>query len=55
MFVHNLGGSGADGVGVLPDLHRDVNQRDDDGKCADDLSKIRQVIQIHGFQLQTGD
>jgi hypothetical protein len=50
VFVYGLGGGGADGVGVLPDLQCDVDQRNDDGKRADDLSEIREVVEIHGFR-----
>src|SRR5207237_4263235 len=47
MFVHGLGWSGPDSVGVLPDLQCDVDQRDHDGKRSDDLSDIREVVESH--------
>ena len=37
---------------VLPNLMRDVEQRDHDRNSADDLSEIRQVAKIHRFQSQ---
>ena len=49
MFVHNLSGSGPHRVGVLPDLQCNVGQRNDDGKGADDLSEIGQVVEVHGL------
>ena len=39
---------------VLPNLMRDVDQRNDHGKRADDLSEISEIVEIHGFQLQPG-
>ena len=54
MFVHNLGGSGADGVGVLPDLQCDVDQRNDHGNGADDLSEVSEIIEIHVSETLAG-
>jgi hypothetical protein len=48
--MHGLSGGGPDGISVLPNLMRDVEQRNHDRKSADDLSEVRQVIQIHGSQ-----
>src|SRR6266700_4753546 len=47
MFMHGLSGSSPHRVGVLPDLQCDVDQRNDDGDRSDDLSEIREVVQIH--------
>ena len=47
MLVHGLSGGRPDGVGVLPDLMRDIEQRDNDGNGADDLPDIGQVVEIH--------
>jgi hypothetical protein len=44
VLVHGLGGGGPDGVRVLPNLMRDVEQRDHDGKHTNDLSEIGQVV-----------
>ena len=52
VFVHRLSSSRPNGVCVLPNLIRDIDQRDHDGKSADNLSEIRQVVEIHRFQLQ---
>jgi hypothetical protein len=40
VFVHGLSGGGPDGVGVLPNLRSDIEQRDHDRNSADDLSEI---------------
>jgi len=47
VFVHRLSSSRPNGVGVLSNLVRDVEQRDNDGNGADDLPDIRQVVEIH--------
>jgi hypothetical protein len=47
VLVHRLSSSRPNGVGVLSDLVRDIEQRDNDGNGADDLPDIRQVIEIH--------
>ena len=47
VFVHRLSSSRPNGVGVLSNLVRDIEQRDNDGNSADDLPDIRQVIEIH--------
>src|SRR6476619_502292 len=47
MLVHGLSGGRPDGVGVLPNLMRDIEQRDNDGNGADDLPNIGQVVEIH--------
>ena len=47
VLMHGLGGGSPHRVCVLPNLIRDIDQRDHDGKRADDLSEIGQVIEIH--------
>ena len=47
VFVHRLRSSRPNGVGVLSNLVRDIEQRDNDGNGADDLPNIRQVVEIH--------
>ena len=47
VFVHRLSSSRPNGVGVLSNLVRDIEQRDNDGNGADDLPDIRQVVEIH--------
>jgi len=42
--MHGLSGGRSDGVGVLPDLMRDVNQRDHDRNRADHLSNVREIV-----------
>ena len=49
MLVHRLSGGRSDGVGVLPNLRSDIEQRDHDRKSADDLSEIGEVVEIHWF------
>src|SRR5260370_5688365 len=39
---------------VLPNLMRDVEQRDHHRKSADDLSEVGEVAEIHWFQLEPG-
>ena len=39
---------------VLPNLMRDVDRRDYDHESADDLPKVGEVAEIHGFQLEPG-
>jgi hypothetical protein len=48
VFVHGLSGGRSDGVRVLSNLVRDIEQRDDHGNRADDLPEICQVVEIHG-------
>lgn len=47
VFVHGLGGGGPDSICVLPNLISDIDQRNDNGNRADDLSEIGQVIKTH--------
>jgi len=47
VFVHRLSSSRPNCVGVLPNLVRDIEQRDDHGNCTDDLPDICQVVEIH--------
>jgi hypothetical protein len=54
MFVHNLSGGGPDSVRVLPDLQCDVDQRNDHGNGADDLSEVSEVIEIHVSETLAG-
>jgi len=49
VFVHRLSSSRPNGVCVLPNLIRDIEQRDNDGNGADDLPDIRQVVEIHAL------
>src|SRR5207253_7328567 len=39
---------------VLPNLMRDVDRRAYDHESADDLPKVGEVAEIHGFQLEPG-
>ena len=45
--MHRLSSGRANGVGVLLNLMGDVEQRDNDGNCADDSPDICQVVEIH--------
>ena len=47
VLMHGLGGGSPHRVCVLPNLIRDIDQRDNDGNGADDLPDIPQVVEIH--------
>ena len=47
VFMHGLGGGSPHRVCVLPNLIRDIDQRDYNSKRTDDLSEIGEVIEIH--------
>ena len=52
VFVHRLRGGRSNSVGVLPNLRSDVEQRDHDRECANDLSEIGEIVEIHVSQLE---
>ena len=47
VFMHGLGGGSPHRVCVLPNLMRDIDQRDYNSKRTDDLSEIGEVVEIH--------
>src|SRR5262245_33629101 len=48
VLVNGLRGGGSDRVCVLPNLERNIDQRDHNGNRADDLSEIGQIVWTHG-------
>jgi hypothetical protein len=55
VLVHGLGGGSADRACVLPDLKRDIDQRDNDRNCANHLSYVSEVGEIQGFGVETSE
>ena len=49
VLVHGLGGGRSNCVCVLPNLRRDIEQRDHDRQRADDLSEIGEIVEGHFF------
>jgi hypothetical protein len=45
--MHGLGGSSPHRIDILPDLKRDIDKSNHDANRADDLSEIRDVVEIH--------
>ena len=51
MLVYRLRGGRSNSVGVLPNLRSDVEQRDHDRDCANHLSDVSEIVEIHVSQL----
>src|SRR5215813_9607934 len=51
MIMHSLRRGRSNSIGVLPNLRSDIEQRDHDRNCADDLSEIGEVVEIHALDV----